>query len=109
MAMLDRYLQELLMQGDNATEQAAIESAIFNQKIPLSYQLWKDRETIEYEKPRIITHYLKGQSEQNQSPSLPAKPAKKSKRPSSAKKLITARNPAPRRASLRKPHKGIAK
>jgi hypothetical protein len=107
MAMLDRYLQELLMQGDNATEQAAIESAIFNQKIPLSYQLWKDRETIEYEKPRIITHYLKGQSEQNQSPSKPAKPAK-SKRAAPAEKLITKRNPVQRRTSFRKPHKGIA-
>ena len=108
MAMVDRYLQDLLMQGDNATEQAAIESAIFNQKIPLSYQLKKDRETIEYEKPRIITHYLKAQSEQNQPPALPAKPRKKSNRPSPAEKLITKRNPAQRRTSLRKPHKGIA-
>ena len=104
MAMLDRYLQELLMQGDNATEQAAIESAIFNQKIPLSYQLWKDRETIEYEKPRIITHYLQTLSEQNQPPSRPAKPTKSKP----GQRLVTKRNPASRRASLRKLRKGVA-
>jgi hypothetical protein len=100
MAMIDRYMQELLMEGDNATEQDAIESAIFNQIIPLSYSLRKDRETIEYEKPQIITHFLRTHSDRNQPTSRPTRPAK-SKRSSQSQRLPTTRNPAKRRTSLR--------
>jgi hypothetical protein len=109
MATLNQYLLQLLMQGDNATEQEAIESAIFDRFLPLTYHFEKDRLAIEQQKPQIITHFL--QTRGRPAPPSPIlKAAKKSTRPGSRGAALLANKKSARpRASLRthpKPKKG---
>jgi hypothetical protein len=101
MAMINQYLLQLLMQGDNGTEQDAIESAIFNRVVRLTYNRQKDQEAIERQKPQIVTHYLQSQAEREQQPSKAGKVKKVRGAKSSREKLIAKRKSSKRGTSVR--------
>ncbi|MDB6125472.1 MAG: hypothetical protein JWQ71_4465 [Pedosphaera sp.] len=100
MAMIDRYLLELLMQGDNNTEQEAIESAIFDRVVPLTYNLEKDRAVIEQQKPHIITHFLQTHVRAVAQSPAPKAAKKSTRRRSSGETLMGKKKSVNRRASL---------
>ncbi|EEF58929.1 hypothetical protein Cflav_PD2931 [Pedosphaera parvula Ellin514] len=54
MGMMKQYFLRLLEQGDNNEEQRAIEAAIRNNRVHLTYQLKRDQEEILRKKPEIM-------------------------------------------------------